>query len=101
GQWDSTNVIDAEVAVFTPIAMDHQRWLGRDLEQIATIKAGIIKELEAGAVVISADQADEVAAIIARTAVERRARVLAQGYDLNIAHRTGENGRTSCRGDEE
>lgn len=87
GQWDSTNVIDADVAVFTPIARDHQRWLGHDLEQIAEVKAGIIKELQPGAVVISAEQADEVASVIARTAVQRRARVLAQGYDLSIANR--------------
>lgn len=87
GQWDSTNVADAEVAVFTPVARDHQRWLGDSLEQIAEVKAGIIKDLDPGAVVISAEQADEVASIIARTAVQRRARVLAQGYDLSIANR--------------
>ncbi|MGC0250963.1 bifunctional folylpolyglutamate synthase/dihydrofolate synthase [Pseudactinotalea sp. Z1748] len=87
GLWDSTNVADAEVAVFTPIARDHQRWLGDTLEEIAEVKAGIIKELDPEVVVISAEQTEEVASIIARTAVRRRARVLAQGFDLGIANR--------------
>ena len=87
GRWDSTNVVDAEVAVFTPISRDHERWLGRELTEIAAVKAGIIKELHQGAVVVSADQDEEVAAVIARTAVEHRARVLAEGYDLAVANR--------------
>ncbi len=28
GTWDSTNVVTGEVAVLTPIARDHERWLG-------------------------------------------------------------------------
>ncbi len=87
GEWDSTNVIDGEVAVFTPIARDHERWLGHSLEEIATIKAGIIKELDPPAVVVSAEQAEEVAAILARRAVAQGARVVAQGFDAEVAAR--------------
>ncbi|HLS16183.1 MAG TPA: folylpolyglutamate synthase/dihydrofolate synthase family protein [Beutenbergiaceae bacterium] len=87
GQWDSTNVADGEVAVFTPIAPDHQRWLGHSLSEIAEVKSGIIKALEPGAVVVTADQDEEAAAVIARTAVHRSARVLAQGYDIEVANR--------------
>src|SRR5690625_3580436 len=87
GRWDSTNVVDAEVAVFTPISRDHERWLGRELTEIAAVKADIINERHHGAVVVSADQDEEVAAVIARTAVEHRARVLAEGYDLAVANR--------------
>ena len=43
GRWDATNVADGSVAVITPIALDHMRWLGDTIEQIATEKAGIIK----------------------------------------------------------
>ena len=43
GRWDATNVADAQVAVVTPIALDHVRWLGSTVEQIAGEKAGIIK----------------------------------------------------------
>ena len=42
GSWDATNVVDGEVAVITPIAYDHERWLGHELTAIAGEKSGII-----------------------------------------------------------
>jgi dihydrofolate synthase/folylpolyglutamate synthase len=44
GEWDATNVADADVAVFTAIDLDHQKSLGDTVEEIATTKAGIIKD---------------------------------------------------------
>ena len=44
GRWDATNVIDAPVAVITPIAVDHTEYLGADIASIAGEKAGIIKK---------------------------------------------------------
>lgn len=87
GEWDSTNVVDADVAVFTPIAKDHDTWLGTTLEEIAGVKAGIIKSTETGQVVISARQDDAVEQILAERANGSRARILAEGYDLEIADR--------------
>src|SRR4029079_19275993 len=43
GSWDATNVADGSVAVVTPIALDHQHFLGHDVVDIATEKSGIIK----------------------------------------------------------
>jgi dihydrofolate synthase/folylpolyglutamate synthase len=43
GEWDSTNVADGQVAVFTPIALDHTARLGRTVSEIARTKSGIIK----------------------------------------------------------
>ena len=43
GEWDSTNVADGQVAVFTPIALDHQARLGNTIGEIAKTKGGIIK----------------------------------------------------------
>lgn len=44
GRLDASNVIDAPRAtVITPIAFDHQSWLGDTLPQIAAEKAGILK----------------------------------------------------------
>lgn len=53
GEWDSTNVADGDVAVFTPIDLDHADRLGNTIAEIAQTKAGIIK---ADAVVVSAAQ---------------------------------------------
>lgn len=56
GEWDSTNVADGQVAVFTPIALDHTAKLGRTVAEIARTKAGIIKP---AATVVSAIQSIE------------------------------------------
>ena len=42
GQWDSTNVADAEVCGFTHVSLDHQAFLGDTLTDIAATKAGIL-----------------------------------------------------------
>src|SRR6476469_10151457 len=56
GSWDATNVIDADVAVGTPIAIDHTQYLGTTAVAIAREKAGIIKP---GAVAVLAEQTVE------------------------------------------
>lgn len=43
GEWDSTNVADGLVAVFTPISLDHTARLGNTIAEIARTKSGIIK----------------------------------------------------------
>src|SRR3990170_2022842 len=53
GSWDATNVVDAQVAVVLPIAVDHAKYLGDQPVGIAQEKSGIIKE---GATVVLAQQ---------------------------------------------
>ncbi len=43
GRWDATNVVNADVAVITNIALDHTEFAGPELSDIAREKAGIIK----------------------------------------------------------
>jgi dihydrofolate synthase/folylpolyglutamate synthase len=43
GRLDATNAVQSNVSVITPIALDHQKWLGHSLQKIAAEKAGIIK----------------------------------------------------------
>lgn len=43
GRLDAVNVIDADVAVITSIAIDHIDWLGDDIELIGREKAGIMR----------------------------------------------------------
>lgn len=43
GRLDAVNVIDANVAVISSIAIDHVDWLGDDVEVIAREKAGIMR----------------------------------------------------------
>lgn len=69
GTWDSTNVADADVAVFTPIDFDHMDRLGAEIAEIAADKAGIMKP---GSIAVSAAQQPE-----ARAAIDARASELA------------------------
>jgi dihydrofolate synthase/folylpolyglutamate synthase len=46
GRWDATNVVNAPVAVITPISIDHVEYLGADIAGIAGEKAGIITKAE-------------------------------------------------------
>ncbi|MPV49629.1 dihydrofolate synthase [Pseudactinotalea sp. HY160] len=88
GSWDSTNVIDGDVAVVTPIARDHERWLGHTPAEIAGVKAGIIKRLEGRSqVVVTAEQPEEAAPVLAEAAATAGARIVAAGYDLEVANR--------------
>ncbi|GAB2596949.1 bifunctional folylpolyglutamate synthase/dihydrofolate synthase [Pseudactinotalea suaedae] len=87
GEWDSTNTLDAEVAIFTPIARDHERWLGHSITEIATVKSGIIKATEPDQVVVTASQSEDAAVVIADAARQRHARVVAEGFDIDVANR--------------
>jgi dihydrofolate synthase / folylpolyglutamate synthase len=43
GRLDAVNVVDADVALITSIALDHCEWLGADVESIGREKAGILR----------------------------------------------------------
>ena len=43
GRWDATNVVDAQVAVLTNIALDHMEYAGPTKAHIAREKSGIVK----------------------------------------------------------
>ncbi|HEU4679800.1 MAG TPA: Mur ligase family protein, partial [Terrimicrobiaceae bacterium] len=61
GRLDATNAVVPLVSVITPVALDHTRWLGTTLAEVAGEKAGIIKP---GVPVISARQDPEALAVI-------------------------------------
>ncbi len=80
GRWDATNVIDAPVAVITPISVDHVEYLGEDIAGIAGEKAGIIRrapEDRAGA--------PDTVAVIGRQMPEAMDVVLAQTVRADAA----------------
>jgi dihydrofolate synthase / folylpolyglutamate synthase len=85
GSWDATNVIDADVAVLLPIAVDHARYLGETPEAIAREKVGIIKP---GATVVVAQQPVEVAAVVLERATEVGATIAREGLELGVVARS-------------
>lgn len=84
GSWDATNVIDADVAVVTPVAVDHASYLGTTPAAIAVEKAGIIKP---GATAVLAEQTVDVAEVLLRRASEVGATVLREGIEFGVLHR--------------
>ncbi len=84
GAEDSTNVLQAGVAVLTPIGLDHTEWLGDTLEDIALHKAGII---HSGATVIAAAQEEEAARPILERCAEVGATVAREGAEFGVLRR--------------
>ncbi len=42
GRWDATNVIDAQIAVLTNVGLEHTRWLGPTIGDIAREKLAVV-----------------------------------------------------------
>ena len=84
GTWDATNIADAQVAVLTPIAVDHAQYLGETPGIIAVEKVGIIKP---SATVVTARQSDEVAAVIGERCTEVGATLMRQDVDFGVSSR--------------
>lgn len=84
GRWDATNVADGDVAVVTPIDIDHTHFLGSTVEEIAAEKAGIVKP---GAVLVTAAQDPAVAEILTERVEEVGARRYAADEDFGVVSR--------------
>jgi folylpolyglutamate synthase/dihydropteroate synthase len=85
GRWDATNVADGAVAVVTPVALDHMRWLGDTVEEIATEKSGIIKP---GATAIIAQQPFvEAAEVLLQRSAQVGATVAREGFEFGVLAR--------------
>ena len=90
GRLDATNAIQSDVAVITPIALDHEQWLGNSLEKIAMEKAGIIKPQTP---VVSAPQLPEAEKVIRARAAECDAplRVVDKPYEKSAIALRGQH----------
>lgn len=77
GRWDATNVVEAPVAVITPIGIDHVDYLGDNIAGIAEEKAGIIHR--------STDELIDTVAVIAQQQPEAMEVLLAQSVRADAA----------------
>ena len=84
GQWDATNVVKADVSVIMPIGFDHMEYLGNTLHEIASTKAGIIKE---NGFIVLAQQEPEAAKELIRKAAEVGADVVREGIEFSVTSR--------------
>ncbi|WP_165034832.1 bifunctional folylpolyglutamate synthase/dihydrofolate synthase [Candidatus Protofrankia californiensis] len=84
GTWDATNVLDAAVAVVTPISIDHPE-LGDTPEAVAVEKAGIIHP---GTLAVLAQQPLPAAEVLLRRCAEVGATVVREGLEFGVLGRT-------------
>jgi len=88
GRLDATNVLQPAATAITSIALDHERYLGSTIEEIAFEKAGIIKS---GVPVVIGDLPPAAVTVIDRVARERGAEVVrtapldVQGFTIGLA----------------
>jgi dihydrofolate synthase/folylpolyglutamate synthase len=74
GRYDATSVIDAPVTVLTNVGLEHTRWLGPTLRDIAEEKLAVVRP--GGTLVLGSWLAPEALAVAERVAREREARVV-------------------------
>jgi dihydrofolate synthase/folylpolyglutamate synthase len=87
GRLDATNVIDRPaVCVITPVALDHQQFLGESIEEIAFEKAGILKR---DAPCVVAAQSPAALAVIRTEAARRRSPLFICGEDWQVYEQQG------------
>ena len=85
GSWDATNVVDAQVAVVTPVDLDHTHLLGDDVVAIAEEKSGIIK---ADSFTVSGVQDEDVARVLLDRVEEvGGSRIVFEGNDFGVLER--------------
>ncbi|MEU8545513.1 folylpolyglutamate synthase/dihydrofolate synthase family protein [Streptomyces roseoverticillatus] len=84
GTWDATNVVDASVAVVTPISLDHTDRLGATPGDIAGEKGGIVKQ---DATVVLAQQPVDAAQVLLKRAVDVDATVAREGMEFGVVSR--------------
>ena len=92
GRWDATNVVDAPVAVITPISIDHTEYLGSEIADIAGEKAGIIKKaaddlVPVDTVAIIGQQVPEAMDVILAATVSADAAVAREGSEFAVLNR--------------
>ncbi len=73
GRLDATNVIDPQISVITDISLDHQKFLGNTVTEIAREKAGIIRR---GGIVVTLPQQPQANGVIGNTILDLEAQAV-------------------------
>ena len=94
GRWDATNVVNAPVAVITPIGLDHTDYLGDTIVQIAGEKAGIITKQDddlvpVDTVAVIGRQPQDAMEVLLEQAVAADAAVAREDSEFAVVERPG------------
>jgi dihydrofolate synthase / folylpolyglutamate synthase len=90
GRYDATSVIDSRVTVLTNVGLEHTRWLGPTLKDIAEEKLAVVREH--GTLVLGEDLAAPALEVAERVAGEREATIVRPNRDDHPIGRLGSRG---------
>ncbi len=93
GRLDSTNIVDPDVSVITPIELEHTQFLGDTIAKIAFEKAGIMKPRRP---VCISRQKEEAQRVFEAKAAETGSRLFRLGLDIDAVDPLVSAGGTSC-----
>lgn len=86
GDMDATNIVENTlVSIITPISLDHTQFLGDTITEIATHKAGIIKENSS---VVVANQTKEATEVMVQNAMQKNAEYVICNEPVNVKYET-------------
>jgi dihydrofolate synthase/folylpolyglutamate synthase len=80
GRYDATSVIDSRVTVLTNVGLEHTRWLGPTVGNIAEEKLAVLRP--GTTLVLGEDLLPEALAVAERVAEEQDARIVKAGAEL-------------------
>ncbi|MBV8989781.1 MAG: hypothetical protein JO372_14590 [Solirubrobacterales bacterium] len=83
GRYDATNVIPSKVQVLTSVGLEHTRWLGPTIADIAQEKLAVVQN--SGTLVLGSGLHPDAEAIAMQVAAERGARVVRPSADPGVA----------------
>ncbi|MGI9183912.1 MAG: bifunctional folylpolyglutamate synthase/dihydrofolate synthase [Solirubrobacteraceae bacterium] len=82
GRYDATNVIPSRVQVLTSVGLEHTRWLGPTLTDIAGEKLAVVNR--SATLVLGADLEPEVRCVAQRVAAGRHAEIVTAGIEPGV-----------------
>jgi dihydrofolate synthase/folylpolyglutamate synthase len=82
GRYDATNVIPSRVQVLTSVGLEHTRWLGPTIRDIATEKLDVVRE--GGTLVLGPDLAPDALEVADAVAAARHATIVQAGADPGV-----------------
>jgi dihydrofolate synthase/folylpolyglutamate synthase len=82
GRYDATNVIPSTIQVLTSVGLEHTRWLGPTIADIAGEKVDVVRR--GGTLVLGAGLDPDAEAVAERVAGERDARIVNAGTDPGV-----------------
>jgi dihydrofolate synthase / folylpolyglutamate synthase len=84
GRYDATNVIPSKVQVLTSVGLEHTRWLGPTLTDIAEEKLDVVRRL---GTLVTGDLQPEVEAVADRVVAERGAKLVRAPAEAEVPQR--------------